>query len=171
MAHTKAQKDKVRKSGLSLQNKTRELGRYCDVFSVLAYWTVQCDNWQVRGRWDGQSMVGMSSQFFQAGFAQVCTFHFLIGRHGTSGRLPALAGRLDEDGYGEMLVKGERRSNSCSARTKACSRGLGYPSSYRMRCDFQWCVSAYAALAEIALIWGRFGKLVGEIKDGTCNDQ
>ncbi|KAK8013733.1 histidine phosphotransferase h.t1.c1p [Apiospora marii] len=38
MAHTKRQKDKVRKSGLSLQNKTRELGRYCDVFSALAYW-------------------------------------------------------------------------------------------------------------------------------------
>jgi len=101
-------------------------------------------------------MVGMSSQFFQAGFAQVCRFQFLIGRHGTSGRLPALAGRLDEDGYGEMLVKGLRRSNSCSVRMKVCSRGLGYPSSYRMWCDFQWCVSAYAALAEIALIWGRF---------------
>ena len=38
MAHTKAQKDKVRKSGLSLQNKTKDLGRYCDVFSALAYW-------------------------------------------------------------------------------------------------------------------------------------
>ncbi|KAK8011799.1 ribosomal protein L6 [Apiospora arundinis] len=38
MAHTKAQKDKVRKSGLSLQNKTQDLGRYCDVFSALAYW-------------------------------------------------------------------------------------------------------------------------------------
>ncbi|KAK6858989.1 hypothetical protein PG995_004842 [Apiospora arundinis] len=38
MAHTKAQKDKVRKSGLSLQNKTKDLGRYCDVFSTLAYW-------------------------------------------------------------------------------------------------------------------------------------
>jgi len=24
--------------------------------------------------------------------------------------------------------------------------GLGCPSSYRMWCDFQWCVSAYAAL-------------------------
>ena len=38
MAHTKAHKDKVRKSGLSLQNKTQDLGRYCDVFSALAYW-------------------------------------------------------------------------------------------------------------------------------------
>ena len=38
MAHIKAQKDKVRKSGLSLENKTRELGRYCDVFSALVYW-------------------------------------------------------------------------------------------------------------------------------------
>jgi len=72
-------------------------------------------------------MVGMSSQFFQAGFAQVCRFQFLIGRHGTSGRLPALAGRLDEDGYGEMLVKGERRSNSCSVRMKACSGGWVAP--------------------------------------------
>ena len=38
MVHTKAQKDKVRKSGLSLQNKTKDLGRFCDVFSALAYW-------------------------------------------------------------------------------------------------------------------------------------
>ncbi|KAK7937470.1 uncharacterized protein PG986_014338 [Apiospora aurea] len=38
MAHTKAQKDKIRKSGLSLQNKTQDLGRYCDVFSALVYW-------------------------------------------------------------------------------------------------------------------------------------
>jgi len=52
--------------------------------------------------------------------------------------------------------RGLRRSNSCSVRMKACSRGLGCPSSYQMWCDFQWCVSAYAALAEIALIWGRF---------------
>ena len=37
MAHSKAQKDKVRKSGLSLQNKTQDLGRHCDVFSALAY--------------------------------------------------------------------------------------------------------------------------------------
>ena len=38
MAHTKRQKDKAHKSGLSLQDKTRDLGRYCDVFSTLAYW-------------------------------------------------------------------------------------------------------------------------------------
>ena len=40
MAHTKAQKDKVHKSGLSLQNKSKNLGRYCDVFSALAYWNL-----------------------------------------------------------------------------------------------------------------------------------
>ena len=38
MAHSKGQKDKIRKSGLSLQNKTVKLGQHCDVFSALAYW-------------------------------------------------------------------------------------------------------------------------------------
>ena len=36
--NSKVQKDKIRKSGLSLQNKTVKLGQHCDVFSALAYW-------------------------------------------------------------------------------------------------------------------------------------
>ena len=46
MVHTKAQKDKVRKSGLSLQNKTQDLGRFCDVFSTLAYWNPTHERWE-----------------------------------------------------------------------------------------------------------------------------
>ena len=38
MAHSKGQKDKIRKSGLSLQNKAIKLGEQCDIFSALAYW-------------------------------------------------------------------------------------------------------------------------------------
>ena len=38
MVHSKGQKDKIRKSGLSLQNKAIKLGQQCDVFSALAYW-------------------------------------------------------------------------------------------------------------------------------------
>jgi len=45
MAHTKAQKDKVRKSGLSLQNKTQDLGRFCDIFSALVYWNPTHERW------------------------------------------------------------------------------------------------------------------------------
>ncbi|KAK7937633.1 uncharacterized protein PG986_014501 [Apiospora aurea] len=45
MAHTKRQKDKVRKSGLSLENKTLDLGRYCNVFSALAYWNPTHERW------------------------------------------------------------------------------------------------------------------------------
>lgn len=38
MANDKSKKDKIRKSGRSLQEKTMKLGRVCDVFSALVYW-------------------------------------------------------------------------------------------------------------------------------------
>lgn len=65
-------------------------------------------------------MVGISIAALEAAFAQACTFECLVGRHGTSRWL--LVGQLDEDGYGEMLVQGMRRANSCSVRTKAPRR-------------------------------------------------
>lgn len=38
MVHSKGQKDKARKSGLSLRRKTIKLGKDCNVFSALVYW-------------------------------------------------------------------------------------------------------------------------------------
>jgi hypothetical protein len=107
-------------------------------------------------------MVGISIAALEAAFAQACTFECLVGRHGTSRWLPTLVGRLDEDGYGEMLVQGMRRSNSCSVRTKAPSTGS--VNAARPNMNFiLWLLSSWALLQPRFMGWLLQMKMIMEV--------